>query len=372
MPALSAALALLMAWPCAAARGSAAKRRELGEIQKEISRTREEIERYRREEQALSHSLKQLENHSAQAQRKLSDLRGSIHGAERKKSELKSRLGALKMASGQWREVLAGELRRREAAAAAREDAFGAADLWKEALSRAAILEKTELVARMEGFSRRTEAAAVENRRKAEDLAASRRRVSAEQQERELELRKNKEAFALAEEKVAAAVRRAKELEESAKALTVLIKELGKKAEPYRKGAGSPDIPRHSLPWPVEGQVMESFGREKNPQLGTWVIRQGLKLRTPSGADVSAVSRGRVIFAGPFRSYGQVVILDHGSAFYTIYGELGQVLRAKGASVRAGEKIATAGEGKAGAGVVYLEMRLGSEALDPLNWLRKK
>ena len=375
MQTLAAAVAIALLVPSAALRAEsgASKRRELGEIQKEISATREEIEQYRRQEQGLSLSLKQLENHSVTAQRRLSDLRRSIQGAEKKKAELKSRLGALKMASGRWRDVLGGEVRLYRAEALSREESYGTIDLWKQSFERAAILDKAALLARMEGFSRKTEAAAAENRRKAEDMMAHSRRVSAEQEDRERELKKKKEAIAQTQEKAVAATRHAKDLEESAKALTELIKELGKKTgRYYRKGGATLDIARHSLPWPAEGQVAESFGREKHPQLGTWVIHQGLKLRTSAEAAVSAVAGGRVIFAGPFRSYGQVVILDHGSAFFTIYGELGKILREKGEQVQAGERVATAGAAKAGGGVLYLEMRRGSEALDPLIWLKRK
>ncbi len=149
------------------------------------------------------------------------------------------------------------------------------------------------------------------------------------------------------------------------------------KAAKYRKPAGVAavlDIPRHSLPWPAEGKVLSGFGREKDKDLGTWIVRQGLTLATPAAAPVAAVASGRVIFSGPFRSYGQVMILDHGGGFFSVYGGLGEILKGeeRRRAVRTSRSPAR-GEGKEGAaGRVYLEIRRGTEALDPLAWLEKK
>ncbi|PIR19623.1 MAG: peptidase M23, partial [Elusimicrobia bacterium CG11_big_fil_rev_8_21_14_0_20_64_6] len=108
------------------------------------------------------------------------------------------------------------------------------------------------------------------------------------------------------------------------------------------------------------------FGRERDKELGTWTVRQGVVFDSNAGADVESVAAGNVIFAGPFRSYGKVVIVDHGGGFFSVYGELGKIEAEKGDSVKKNEKLATAG------GRVYLEIRHGTEALDPADWLTKK
>jgi septal ring factor EnvC (AmiA/AmiB activator) len=132
-------------------------------------------------------------------------------------------------------------------------------------------------------------------------------------------------------------------------------------------------VPRHSLPWPAEGRVLTGFGREKDKDLGTWIVRQGLTLATAPSAPVTPVAPGRVIFAGPFRSYGQVIIVDHGGGFFSVYGGLGRILKGKGSDAPAGEPIATAGAAKDGSGGrVYLEIRRGTQALDPAAWLERQ
>ena len=84
------------------------------------------------------------------------------------------------------------------------------------------------------------------------------------------------------------------------------------------------------------------------------------------GAPVKAVAAGKVIFAGPFRSYGRVIIVDHGAGFFSVYGGLGEMEKDKGDAARKGETLARAG------GRLYLELRRGADALDPLAWLEKR
>jgi septal ring factor EnvC (AmiA/AmiB activator) len=149
--------------------------------------------------------------------------------------------------------------------------------------------------------------------------------------------------------------------------MAALIEKLGKPGKFRKTGpVARLERPVHSLPWPVEGKVLRPFGRERDEQLGTWTVRQGVVFSAAAGAPVGAIAPGSVIFAGPFRSYGKVVIVDHGGGFFSVYGELGEILKDKGDSVRASEKLASAGE------QVYLEIRRGTDALDPADWLEKK
>ena len=150
--------------------------------------------------------------------------------------------------------------------------------------------------------------------------------------------------------------------------MAALLDKLGRAAK-YRK-PGAPaarlEFPKYSLPWPVAGTISRPFGRERDEQLGTWTVRQGVLFAAAAGAAVTAIAPGSVIFSGPFRSYGKVVIVDHGAGFFSVYGELADIIKEKGDAVRAREKLAIAGER------VYLEIRRGTEALDPAEWLEKK
>lgn len=349
------------------------KRKELSHVQKELESTRQEIEEYKRLEQSLGRELERLEGRNAEARKRMAQLQRGIRLAQEKRAQLKGRLGALGQASGFWRETLESELRRLAQAQASRNESFASLDLWGEFFRREAILEKARMLSGLQGLGRRTAQAELETRRRAEELLGKSQQAQAEAESRQREYQQKQAAIAEAQEKRTAAQQRAQELEESAKALTRLIRMLGRQKGYHKAASAGLERPKNSLPWPADGSVSRPFGRQLNPELNTWVIHQGILLETKPGAPVSAVEDGRVIFSGPFRSYGQVLILDHGSNFFSIYGELGEILKSKGAEVRAGDAIATAGHASpARGGSLYLELRRGAEALDPMAWLQKR
>ncbi|MDD5305542.1 MAG: peptidoglycan DD-metalloendopeptidase family protein [Elusimicrobia bacterium] len=344
-----------------------AKRKELSRIQVELKQTLRDLEELRGAEKELGADVKGLESRDARSRKRVEALQSDIRRAESKRADLKSRLDAAKSVAGFWSAAIASEAARHAAAAAARSDAYGTRELWAEEFRRSAIVEKARHLRGLHGFRRKTEEAAAETGRRARDLDESRRRVQREREGGRREYEEKKAALEQTQVKVAAAARRAKELEETAKAMSALIDKLGKAGRYRRPGpVARLERPLHSLPWPVEGKVLRPFGRERDEQLGTWTVRQGVVFASASGAAVGAIAPGSVIFAGPFRSYGKVVIVDHGGGFFSVYGELGEIVKEKGDAVRASEKLATAGE------QVYLEIRRGTDALDPAEWLEKK
>jgi septal ring factor EnvC (AmiA/AmiB activator) len=129
-------------------------------------------------------------------------------------------------------------------------------------------------------------------------------------------------------------------------------------------------VARHGLLPPVEGPVRAGFGRVVDPEFGTRTIRNGIEFEAPSGAPVWAPADGRVLFAGWFRGYGQIVILDHGSGSVTVSGYLDEVAVQVGASVRAGARIGSVGEtGSLSGPGLYFEVRREGKPVDPLQWL---
>jgi len=85
---------------------------------------------------------------------------------------------------------------------------------------------------------------------------------------------------------------------------------------------------------------------------------------------VYAVAAGEVRFADWFRGYGKLVILDHGEDYFTVTGHLDAIEVEVGDQVRGGDRIAVAGEtGSLSGPRLYFEIRKGSGALDPADWL---
>ncbi|MEA3306649.1 MAG: peptidoglycan DD-metalloendopeptidase family protein, partial [Elusimicrobiota bacterium] len=172
-----------------------------------------------------------------------------------------------------------------------------------------------------------------------------------------------------------------KKLKDDAKSLLWLIKKL-ESQNPYKKRMPANkkylSIAKHSLPWPVQGRVISKFGRENLPKLKTWIVREGIKIAAGLGKAVFPVMTGTVIYSGPFRSYGNVVIVDHEKGFFTIYGFLKTISVLKNEPVSTNTVIGKAGTDKQNVGLkrkggaVYFEIRAGTNAINPATYLKRK
>lgn len=123
---------------------------------------------------------------------------------------------------------------------------------------------------------------------------------------------------------------------------------------------------RGRLRLPVRGTVTGRFGAPRGTGGGTW---KGIFVRTDAGADVHAVAAGKVVFAEDLRGFGNLVIVDHGDQYLSIYGNNESLLRHTGDTVRAGDVVARAGsssgDGETG---LYFELRYRGRPFDPLGW----
>jgi septal ring factor EnvC (AmiA/AmiB activator) len=108
-----------------------------------------------------------------------------------------------------------------------------------------------------------------------------------------------------------------------------------------------------------------------DPEFGTAVVRHGVEIEAERGAPVRAVADGRVLFAGWFRGYGQIVIIDHGERNLTVSGFLDEIAVGAGDAVRRGDAIGAVGDTGSLAGPgLYFEIRREGQPVDPAAWLR--
>ncbi len=123
---------------------------------------------------------------------------------------------------------------------------------------------------------------------------------------------------------------------------------------------------RGQLRLPVKGDLIAKFGSKR----GDGPSWKGLFIRAAEGAEVKAVAAGRVVFADWLRGFGNLIIIDHGGQYMTIYGNNQAVLKRAGDTVRTGDAIASAGNsgGNEQSGL-YFEMRHQGRAIDPLGWV---
>jgi murein hydrolase activator len=135
---------------------------------------------------------------------------------------------------------------------------------------------------------------------------------------------------------------------------------------------GSTDFARQKgkLSPPSAGAVEVGFGPILNPRFHTVTLQKGLDLRAAEGSAVHAAWRGRVVFAGVFQGYGNLIILDHGDAFYTLYAHLKAIRPEVNEVVEQGGLLGEVGAtGSLKGPYLYFELRHHGEALDPQPWL---
>jgi len=162
------------------------------------------------------------------------------------------------------------------------------------------------------------------------------------------------------------------ELEQAAQALEETIRTLGARSARESSGvAGSGFAGRQGrLRRPVAAAVAAAFGRVVDPEFQTATMRNGVDFAATAGTPVATVAPGVVRFAGWFRGYGRIVIVDHGDGFHTVSGHLDEIHVTVDDPVEEGQSLGTVGEtGSLGGPSLYFELRRDGRPVDPERWL---
>lgn len=160
-------------------------------------------------------------------------------------------------------------------------------------------------------------------------------------------------------------------LEEKARRLERLVTLLTQQKRGELVPSGDVRSVQGALGWPVEGKVIERFGKQRNPKFSTVTMNNGLKIEAVPGTAVKAVFQGTVLFSQWFKGYGNLIILDHGNRVFSLYGNLKAPVVAVGDRIGTGQTIAGVGESEdAASGYLYFEIRHDNQPEDPQKWLR--
>lgn len=137
-----------------------------------------------------------------------------------------------------------------------------------------------------------------------------------------------------------------------------------------RAPSAGPGLAKGRVAWPVQGVLRLGYGNQIDPEFGTATLRNGIEVAALEGSPVRAVARGRVLFAGWFRGYGQVVIVDHGSGQMTVSGYMEELAVRADQYVEADQVIGAVGEtGSLSGPGLYFEIRKAGKPVDPQEWL---
>jgi murein hydrolase activator len=368
---------LALALPAAETPGPDSKGKELSDLEHAIDARRERLESFERREHGLLETLEGID-------RAASDLSQEVSGAQQRAREARQ---ALELA-----ERVAQEAAERQAltrrAMTARVVALYKAGSVGPVRAVFTASGPRELLARMyalQSLLERDAALVARYRREGERLARARETALAAAAERDraavrlvqgsrelgLELASKQDLLKEVRTDRAREEAAIQELEAAAQALESTLDGLraGGTAPPR-----APSVPfaslRGRLPAPVAAPLVQRFGRVVDAEFRTETFRKGVDFAAQLGQSVHAVADGAVRYAGWFRGYGKLVIVDQGEQYFTVAGHLDEIRVQVGDPVRAGDVIGTAGEtGSLGGALLYFEIRRGSEALDPSEWL---
>ena len=161
-----------------------------------------------------------------------------------------------------------------------------------------------------------------------------------------------------------------KELKDASKKLLDVIRESEKTDSFSAKGFSKL---KGNLPWPVNGKVAIPYGSQKDPQFNTPIFRSGAYIQSNDDSFARAVYNGKVVFAEWFKGYGQLVIVNHGEGYHTLYGSLTEIFAKVGDIIKGKEVVGRVGNsGILNVPGLYFELRYKGKPLDPLQWLKKR
>ncbi len=126
------------------------------------------------------------------------------------------------------------------------------------------------------------------------------------------------------------------------------------------------------LPVPVQGRFLNKFGRKRDKQYDTYIVYNGVSIRSSRGTPVRSVFEGHVLYTGALEGYGNLIILGHGKDYHTLYGHLDEIVATVGKRVRPGQIIGRTGDtGSLVGEALYFEIRHKGKPIEPTTWFQR-
>lgn len=162
-----------------------------------------------------------------------------------------------------------------------------------------------------------------------------------------------------------------KELEDRSARMTALVQELEQKQSSVYVPSGESFVTaKGKIPWPSSGAIRTNFGTQTDENFGGQHKNNGVTIAAVAGTEIKAIWAGRIAFSSSFKGYGNLIIIDHGYQYYSLYAQAAHLNLPVGTIVQKGEVITTSGfEGRDS---YYLEIRHASTPLNPRDWLQPK
>ncbi len=366
------------------------QKEELQELRDRIEALQKELEKSETSKSEAADALRKSERAISKANRRLFELvnerkniNEKISQLQQQTRELNARIAAEResLATLIHRQYLAGEpeslrllLNRQSANETARQlHYFGY-------VSRA----RAELIAALRANLDQLNRLAQQVREQSERLAKLEQEETRQKKALEKQKRARQKVLSKASDNIARQRNEISKLKRDEQRLTELIKRLAAEAERRRQAArlrnqALPDASLNNsafaklkgrLRLPVIGELTNRFGRPRQDSGLSW---KGLFIAAKEGDRVRAIAPGQVVYADWLRGFGNLLILDHGAGYMSLYGNNEALLKRVGDQLSAGDTIASVGNsgGNAETGL-YFELRHDGRPFDPLPWVRLK
>ncbi|MGN0022754.1 MAG: murein hydrolase activator EnvC family protein [Elusimicrobiaceae bacterium] len=361
-----------------------ASKEELASIERQAREKEAQLKKYKAREAALSNELKALTQKQKKTEQLAVKISNDIEGMQTKSSMIRRHKEVVENNLPLWQNIMKAEFSNYAVERMLGESYYNSSELLRALALSSTLKTHAVFMQKLSSEIDKTQKEIDGFKEKHSSLLAERDKLEEEKSALLGSYEKKKEDLQEAHALYEKANKDLKELKASAAQLQKILKEAEAKRKAEQKKAGQKqtgaalNISKNSLPWPVSGKIISKFGKEYQAQLKTWIFRDGIKISAAKGAPIVSVAEGKVIFAGEFRSYGNVVIVDHGGGFFTIYGFLSEIRASLDKQVNKGQIIGLCGadtQGSAmgsGQNALYFEVRSGTSAVDPELWLEKK
>ncbi len=357
-----------------AERTSEPNQEQIREIESKLSSERKKLEKFDSQEKDLLAELARIEQEVAEKRGAVDELSKQIHRAEAEAAELRRRLADLKQSSKDVEIKISRKLvelykHAKIGYLTALADVTDITQFWRRVKylravmkeDRTALIKAAEQAHVFQDEISRAEATLTEIKKTGSEQKARLTSLKKELEKRVfrlIKIHKEKEFYETA----------VQELQNAAEGLKQTIINIEKKDSYETNRACHFKDFKGKLPYPINGRII---GDQKLPKLARSGTYKGIVIEGPPTSDVKAVFPGKVAFSGRLKGYGELVIINHGSRFFTVSAHLSARNKIEGDEIKGGEVLGQIdGKGASRVGRLYFEIRRAGKSLNPQEWLR--
>jgi len=375
------------------------KQRDLQQTQKRLKEERQKASEARKREASVLSELEAIDQRLTDKRKQVASIDGRIRKAQSDIVDLQGEIGRLQSRRSGQEEVLGRRLRalyKLQAQGGVLPIVLSGDDPVAQAVQLRHLTTLATVDARLIREYRVTSEVMADRKSRLEargrELASLRSEADQERDDFDQEAARRRALLARIQDERAYHDRMVGELSEATRRLEAFIRDLQEKQRRAVAKVPPPSRPRPApgetvpgptgpgfaslrgrLAWPADGRVVAEYGPQVNPRFGTKTFRNGIDIEATEGSNIVSVFPGQIVYTGWFRGYGNLIIVDHGGEYYTVYAHAADIRVTEGDEVKQGQIIGTVGDtGSLQGPRLYFEVRHEGKPQDPAQWLRPK